>query len=294
VLPQAIIEIVLDAETISILAKNSKKNEYKTISVPYDGEIELFHNQGVVVKGTAIMARYDSTTRSLVTLLDHEEAGSDPKDNKEMRLYFDHIRNQNNFLVIAVGTAGVGKTSNAMRLGLGAVMAPKSMYDALVVIKPIIEVGGKLGFLPGDVDQKTDPYMESYADAIKTVTQESLEDLEHKKKLEIMISQYARGRDIQNRIIIIDEAQNFTNAELGTLLSRFHDSCKVIVCGDLRQCDVRGMTLRDNGLYNLILDEFGNHQVGYVELKKNLRGKLSQMGVRLASKGTCNLLGDQV
>lgn len=142
-------------------------------------------------------------------------------------------------LVFALGPAGVGKTY------LSTALAAKALVDKrierIIITRPAIEAGENLGFLPGEIDEKFDPYLQPFRDVLNRRLGRSFTDyLINSKKIEAVPLAYIRGRTFRNAIVILDEAQNTTPAQMKMFLTRIGENCTVIVNGDPKQMDIKG------------------------------------------------------
>jgi len=140
-------------------------------------------------------------------------------------------------LTFGIGPAGTGKTFLAALLGVQALLA--NQYERLILTRPAVEAGERLGFLPGDLQQKIDPYLRPLYDALyELINPEKIPNLMEKGVIEVAPLAYMRGRTLNNAFVILDEAQNTTPAQMKMVLTRlgFH-SCMVIT-GDVTQTDL--------------------------------------------------------
>ena len=156
------------------------------------------------------------------------------------RAYVSAIRK--NTLTFGIGPAGTGKTYLAVAM---AVAAYKSgSVDKIILTRPAIEAGEKLGFLPGDLQTKVDPYLRPLYDALQELFGvDNYATLIERGIIEIAPLAYMRGRTLSNAFIILDEAQNATNEQMKMFLTRFGEGSKVVVNGDLTQVDLpKGVT----------------------------------------------------
>jgi phosphate starvation-inducible PhoH-like protein len=154
--------------------------------------------------------------------------------------YIDSIRN--NTIVFGVGPAGTGKTYLAMALAITAFK--NNEVNRIILTRPAIEAGENLGFLPGDLQSKVDPYLRPLYDALYQIMgAESFLHNQEKGLIEVAPLAYMRGRTLDNAYIILDEAQNTTPAQMKMFLTRIGFGSKVIITGDLTQKDLpKGVT----------------------------------------------------
>ncbi|MBR6897808.1 MAG: PhoH family protein [Lachnospiraceae bacterium] len=161
--------------------------------------------------------------------------------------YIDAIRN--NLVVFGVGPAGTGKTYLAMAMAIQAFK--DNQVQRIILTRPAIEAGEKLGFLPGDLQSKVDPYLRPLYDALYQIMgAESFAHNMEKGAIEVAPLAYMRGRTLDNSYIILDEAQNTTPAQMKMFLTRIGFNSKVIVTGDLTQKDLPSGT--ESGLDNAL------------------------------------------
>ena len=149
--------------------------------------------------------------------------------------YVDAIKK--NSIVFGVGPAGTGKTYLAVAL---AVTAMKNHdVDRIILTRPAVEAGEKLGFLPGDLSEKVDPYLRPLFDALQEMMGEDnyLRHIES-GKIEIAPLAYMRGRTLSNSFIILDEAQNTTKEQMKMFLTRMGENSRIVVTGDVTQIDL--------------------------------------------------------
>lgn len=172
---------------------------------------------------------------------------------------------QANDLVFCIGPAGTGKTFMAVAMALSALRANE--VSRIVLSRPAVEAGESLGFLPGDIAEKVDPYLRPLLDAISDmVTPEKLKSMIERRVIEIVPLAYMRGRTLNNSFIILDEAQNSTKMQMKMFLTRLGQKSKAIVTGDITQVDLG--RLSDSGLEN-VFGLFKNIKgIEFVEFEK--------------------------
>ena len=151
--------------------------------------------------------------------------------------YIDAIRH--NDIVFGIGPAGTGKTYLAMAMAITAFK--NGEVDRLILTRPAVEAGEKLGFLPGDLQDKVDPYLRPLYDALfEIMGTEAFEKNMEKGLIEVAPLAYLRGRTLENAYIILDEAQNTTPEQMKMFLTRFGQGSKIVVTGDITQIDLPG------------------------------------------------------
>jgi phosphate starvation-inducible PhoH-like protein len=141
-------------------------------------------------------------------------------------------------LVFGVGPAGTGKTFLAVAHGASELVAHK--VERLVVARPAVEAGERLGFLPGALEEKVDPYMLPIWDALRdSLGQETLEKRRAEGRIEVAPLAYMRGRTLTNAFVVIDEAQNSTASQMQMVLTRIGEGSRMVVTGDPSQVDLK-------------------------------------------------------
>lgn len=234
------------------------------------------------------LARADTTGRRLRPL--HETVslwGIKPR-NKEQYYSIDALLDDDIKLVTLLGKAGTGKTllavAAAMQLGLRL-----KRYRGVLICRPIIPVGRDLGFLPGDIGQKLDPWMKPIADTVEFLLDaggdakgyKDADGLVRSGALEIMPLTYIRGRSIANRFVVIDEAQNLTPLEVKTVITRMGVGAKVVLTGDPYQIDNPYVDAGSNG-FTYLINRFRDESLSaHVELRKGERSSLAELAANL-------------
>lgn len=143
----------------------------------------------------------------------------------------------NNQIVFGIGPAGTGKTFIACGYALSKLLSGE--VKKIVLTRPVVEVGESLGFLPGDLSQKLNPYLKPFFDAMEFfITPLQIKKFEESGMIEIAPLAYMRGRSITNSIIILDEAQNTTCSQMKMFLTRLGENSKAIITGDITQIDL--------------------------------------------------------
>ena len=153
--------------------------------------------------------------------------------------YLDILANPDNALVFGVGPAGTGKTFLAVATGVAELNA--GLRQRLIVTRPAVEAGEKLGFLPGTLEEKVDPYMLPIWDSLRELMgQEQMERRMARGEIEVAPIAFMRGRTLKNAFVIVDEAQNTTAAQMKMVLTRLGRDSRMVVTGDPDQVDLPG------------------------------------------------------
>jgi phosphate starvation-inducible PhoH-like protein len=140
-------------------------------------------------------------------------------------------------LTFCIGPAGTGKTFLAVVLATQALLA--NQYERLILTRPAVEAGEKLGFLPGDLQQKINPYLRPLYDALyELIDAEKIPNLMERGVIEVAPLAYMRGRTLSNAFVIVDEAQNTTPSQMKMVLTRLGFHSRMVVTGDLTQTDL--------------------------------------------------------
>jgi len=178
-----------------------------------------------------------------------------------------------NDIMFAIGPAGTGKTYTAVAIAVAAWKAKR--VKRIVLARPAVEAGESLGFLPGDLAQKIDPYLRPLYDALQDMlTAEKLKILTEQRVIEIVPLAYMRGRTMNNSFIILDEAQNASNKQMKMCLTRLGVNSKAIITGDVTQIDLPKEV--DSGLTNspTILKDIKGISFVYLDKSDVVRHKL--------------------
>ncbi|MBI5966518.1 MAG: PhoH family protein [Deltaproteobacteria bacterium] len=184
----------------------------------------LSGNNSVKLKDIFLDTVYISSKRRLIT----------PKSLAQ-KLYIDAIRSYD--IVFSIGPAGTGKTYLAMAMGVAALT--KKELHRIILTRPAVEAGEKLGFLPGDMLEKVNPYLRPLYDALHDMMDfETASRLLEKGVIEVAPLAFMRGRTLNDSFVILDEAQNTTSEQMKMFLTRLGYSSKAVITGDITQIDL--------------------------------------------------------
>lgn len=212
--------------------------------------------------------------------------GIKPK-NAEQTFAMHALLNPAAQLVTIQGVAGTGKTL----LALAAALEQRSSFRQIFLARPIVPLSNKdIGFLPGDIKQKINPYMEPLWDNLKFIQNQfnenskdfnKIKDLVDNEKLLVTPLAYIRGRSLSHIMFIVDEAQNLTPLEVKTIITRAGEGTKIIFTGDIHQIDTPYLDAQSNGLSYLIDRLKGQSLYAHITLEKGERSGLANIANQL-------------
>jgi len=213
--------------------------------------------------------------------------------NLEQEFVIDALLNENIRLVTLVGKAGTGKTLLAIACGLQKTI-DDSKYHKLLVSRPIFPLGKDIGYLPGEIEDKLNPWMQPIFDNIdyivsfasdekpsKRGSRKAWEELIHQGMLQIEPLTYIRGRSLAYQYLIVDEAQNLTPHEIKTIITRAGEGTKVVLTGDCYQIDNPYVDSSNNGLTYIVERFKGEPIASHITLTKGERSELSELATNL-------------
>jgi len=310
------INLRIKAKSLSLLAEDYETGKIKTVDELYTGRTEVqrvpnesiaaIYNQGqckseVILKkekalpnhyfilkngSQSVLSRYNDEDKTMRRVIKTAAFGVIPK-NAEQAFALDAIMNPDIKLVSIQGVAGTGKTL----LSLAGALELRRNYHQIYLARPIVPLSNKdIGYLPGDVNSKLNPYMEPLWDNLKYIrSQFSEKDKEHKQLNEMVESQklvvcplaYIRGRSLSNVFFIVDEAQNLTPHEVKTIITRAGENTKIVFTGDIHQIDTPYLDAQSNGLSYLIEKVKGQPLYAHITLEKGERSELANLANEL-------------
>ena len=252
-------------------------------------EVKLYPNQYIMLvcnsndKKTAL-ARFNSYTEPLRKLYKAEPIWDITPRNKEQTFAVELLMDPDIEVVSLIGQAGSGKTLLAVAAGLEQVLGEKSLYKKLIVSRPIQPLGKDIGFLPGTLEEKMDPWLMPIKDNLEFLMgndRSMVQTYFDQGVIEIEAITYIRGRSITNAFIIIDEAQNLTRHELKTILTRVGEGTKIILTGDIEQIDNIYIDETSNGL-TYAVEKFKEYDLsGHITLQKGERSKVATLAAKI-------------
>lgn len=256
------------------------------------GTVKLYANQYVIMKDSSnpnhsAIGRFSFTEKAIVTLLSPNDAiwGIHPR-NVEQSFAMDCLLNDEILFVSLVGKAGTGKTLLAIAAGLHKTL-DEGHFQRLLVSRPIFPMGRDIGYLPGDIEQKLNPWMQPIFDNVEFLMGADkkaagrAQELINQGMLNIEPLTYIRGRSIPKQYLIVDEAQNLTPHEIKTIVTRAGRGTKVVLTGDIYQIDNPYVDSANSGL-TYAVERFKGHPIsGHVTLTKGERSELAELAANI-------------
>ncbi|MBD3245647.1 MAG: ribonuclease [Candidatus Omnitrophica bacterium] len=258
---------------------------------PYEIEIDRVKmkkkplpNEYIIMRNgkKSVLTRYDPFTLKLRKVNKLLAAGIAPR-NAEQTFALDALMNPKIELVTMTGKAGTGKTLLALAAGI----ANKKNYRQIFMARPVVPLSNKdIGFLPGDIQEKLDPYMQPLFDNLGVIRNSYFEsDMKHAKTKSLLEEEslvisplaYIRGRSLVNIFFIVDEAQNLTPLEVKTIITRAGENTKLVFTGDIFQIDHPYLDTYSNGLSYLIDKMQGQKLYTHINLEKGERSELADL-----------------
>jgi PhoH-like ATPase len=253
--------------------------------VDSDAIAELGVNHyGVLRAGrqSALVRRRDDRLASLTRA--PEAWGLRPR-SKEQQFALDLLLDPEVRVIALDGMAGTGKTILALAAGLDQVIESRA-YDKVAVYRPVVPVGkAELGFLPGSLDEKLNPWMTAVTDALVALTERRshadaraiVDEMTARDKLSLEAVTYLRGRSLQGTYVLVDEAQNLEPTTLKTILTRVGEGTKVVFTGDTSQIDAPYLSERNNAV-SVLIDAFaGEACFGHIRLTHCERSEVASL-----------------
>ena len=235
---------------------------------------------------TSVLSYFNPFDKNLERVEKQYVYGIKPR-NAEQTFALHALLNPDVKLVSLQGVAGTGKTL----LALASALEQHNLYHQIVLARPIVPLSNKdIGYLPGNADEKINPYMQPLFDNLKFIKSQfgenekkyrKIVEMEEDGKLKISALAFIRGRSLSNVIFIVDEAQNLTPHEVKTIITRAGENTKIIFTGDVFQIDTPYLDEQSNGLSYLIDRLKGNELFAHVTLEKGERSELANLANEL-------------
>ncbi len=255
-------------------------------------EVKLSANQYVIMKDSSnpnhsAIGRYSFAEKAIVPLISVPNGiwGIQAR-NVEQSFALDCLLNDEILMVSLVGKAGTGKTLIAIAAGLHKTL-DEGVFQRLLVSRPIFPMGRDIGYLPGDIEQKLNPWMQPIFDNVEFLMGADkkaagrAQELINQGMLNIEPLTYIRGRSIPKQYLIVDEAQNLTPHEIKTIITRAGRGTKVVLTGDIYQIDNPYVDSANSGL-TYAVDKFKGHAIaGHVTLTKGERSELAELAANI-------------
>ena len=252
-------------------------------------DLSLYPNQYMIMENgqTKALGRYDGASGKVLALYQASESiwGVHPR-NVEQHLALDALLNDKLMLVSLLGKAGTGKTLLALAAGLYKTL-DENAFQKLLVSRPVFPMGRDIGYLPGDIEQKLNPWMQPIFDSVDFLmglgkkASQLAKDLINQGLISVEPLAYIRGRSIPNQYLIVDEAQNLTPHEIKTVLTRAGQGTKVILTGDCYQIDNPYVDASNNGLV-FAVEKFKSEKLSaHITLNKGERSDLAELAANI-------------
>ena len=254
----------------------------------------LYPNEFVLLKddatGKSALTRHDKASGKVVPVKKLRDGvwGIRPR-NKEQHYALDLLLNDDIKLVTLVGKAGTGKTLLAIAAGLQKV-TEEDVYQKLLVSRPIFPLGRDIGYLPGDIEEKLNPWMQPIYDNLELLLGLNRSDKKEGRSYAELVDlgfvqveplTYIRGRSLPNVYMIVDEAQNLTPHEVKTIITRAGEGTKIILTGDPYQIDHPYLDSSNNGL-TTVAERFKPEAIaGHITLAKGERSQLAELATQV-------------
>ncbi len=263
---------------------------YKMKRIEVDQKV--YGNQYVILKDNSnpnhsAIGRYSLTEKAIIPLLNPPDSiwGIQAR-NVEQSFALDALLNDEIQMVSLVGKAGTGKTLLAIAAGLFKTL-DEGRYQRLLVSRPIFPMGRDIGYLPGDIEQKLNPWMQPIFDNVEFLmgadkkASGRAQELINQGMLNIEPLTYIRGRSIPKQYLIVDEAQNLTPHEIKTIVTRAGAATKIVLTGDVYQIDNPYVDSANSGLTHAVERFKGQSIAAHVTLTKGERSPLAELAANI-------------
>jgi PhoH-like ATPase len=312
------VNLRMKAKAVGLTAQDYRRDKVKSVSALYKGKVtvdnvdlgvigsmykgsgeidpaklklenDLFPNEFVILKNgkKSALTVHDASLRVLRRIEKENAYGIVPR-NAEQIFALNALKDPKIRLVSISGKAGTGKTL----LALAGALEQRKNFQQILMARPIVALSNKdIGFLPGDIKSKLDPYMQPLFDNLGVIQTEygdtnkgknsKIKELLDENKLVISPLSYIRGRSLVNVYFIVDEAQNLTPHEVKTIITRAGEGTKIVFTGDIFQIDHPYLDSHSNGLSYLIEKMQGQKLYSHIYLEKGERSELAELASNL-------------
>ena len=272
----------IESDFINKLYKQGQNNDVSIL------KNKIVSNGFYILKNgkSSVLGYYNPFDEQLERVEKQYVYGIKPK-NAEQTFALHALLNPDIKLMSLQGVAGTGKTL----LALASALEQHNLYHQIVLARPIVPLSNKdIGYLPGNAEDKINPYMQPLFDNLKFIKNQfgekekkyrKIVEMEEQGKLKISALAYIRGRSLSNVIFIVDEAQNLTPHEVKTIITRAGENTKIIFTGDVFQIDTPYLDEQSNGLSYLIDRLKGNDLFAHITLEKGERSELANLANQL-------------
>ena len=248
-----------------------------------DSNLELCPNQYVVCKGASQsflgVVKEDKIVELSCVLSPGVIVNS---RNKEQKFALDMLTRDDIPLVTMTGIAGSGKTFLTIVAALAGLGTRK--YDRIVITRSLQTVGKDIGFLPGDIKEKMDPWIQPIVDNARIIfgnDSSYFYEMERKGQIEIAPLPFIRGRTFNKTFLIVDESQNSSIHELKTIITRIGENSKIVLLGDVEQIDTPYIDTLSSGL-TIVIEKFKNEsEAGHIKLIKGERSRIATLATKI-------------
>jgi len=274
------------------LTEKIKEIDPEDLDMPKNtADLELYLNQPVMVKGCSDgqdhIYRWQGKDFDLIKREEIGKTKVKPK-NLEQDFAVNILMDPDLSAIALIGSAGSGKTL----LAIACAISQRDEYDRILVARPAIELSNKtMGFLPGNLEEKYNPYLAPVRSACRFIMDKM--ETEQKRKeaevaawmddhgIELLPLSMIRGDTFHHAFILVDEAQNLTPNEVKTIVSRAGEDTKIVFTGDINQIDVQYLTKETSGLSHLIERFRGQKYFAFIEMQKSVRSPLAEAADKL-------------
>jgi phosphate starvation-inducible PhoH-like protein len=232
-------KLTLDAQGDTLIVRAQAQADLERVQRIIDALADIARRKGRVREGEVLAAiSFSEGEGDAATPLALPQLGGLTLRTPRQVHYVEALRDENIDLIFGVGPAGTGKTFLAVAAAVEAMKQER--VDRIVVTRPAVEAGERLGYLPGDLAEKVDPYLQPIWDAFRSqMSENDLKARRERRLIEVAPLAFMRGRTLSNAFVIVDEAQNATILQMKMVLTRLGEGSRMVVTGDPSQIDLQ-------------------------------------------------------